>query len=265
MTETREVLSLPPEAIRPNPYQPRRTFDPAELEALADSIRRHGILQPLTVRRRDGAWELVAGERRLRAARLAGLKMVPCVERETDDDTSALLALVENLQRQDLHYLEEAAAIAEYIARAGITQEEAAARLGRSPSALANKLRLLRLSPACREILVNTGLTERHARCLLRLADEEERLRALRHMAEKHLTVAQAEQYVERRLQLLQATPPRRRRTFIMKDVRLFLNSLDRGLRLVRQAGVDAQTERRDTEDAILLTIRIPRQPPKGS
>ena len=265
MTETREVLSLPPEAIRPNPYQPRRTFDPAELEALADSIRRHGILQPLTVRRRDGAWELVAGERRLRAARLAGLKMVPCVERETDDDTSALLALVENLQRQDLHYLEEAAAIAEYIARAGITQEEAAARLGRSPSALANKLRLLRLSPACREILVNTGLTERHARCLLRLTDEEERLRALRHMAEKHLTVAQAEQYVERRLQLLQATPPRRRRTFIMKDVRLFLNSLDRGLRLVRQAGVDAQTERRDTEDAILLTIRIPRQPPKGS
>ena len=265
MSETREVLSLPPEAIRPNPYQPRRTFDPAELEALADSIRRHGILQPLTVRRRDGAWELVAGERRLRAARLAGLKMVPCVERETDDDTSALLALVENLQRQDLHYLEEAAAIAEYIARAGITQEEAAARLGRSPSALANKLRLLRLSPACREILVNTGLTERHARCLLRLTDEEERLRALRHMAEKHLTVAQAEQYVERRLQLLQATPPRRRRTFIMKDVRLFLNSLDRGLRLVRQAGVDAQTERRDTEDAILLTIRIPRQPPKGS
>ena len=265
MTETREVLSLPPEAIRPNPYQPRRTFDPAELEALADSIRRHGILQPLTVRRRDGAWERVAGERRLRAARLAGLKMVPCVERETDDDTSALLALVENLQRQDLHYLEEAAAIAEYIARAGITQEEAAARLGRSPSALANKLRLLRLSPACREILVNTGLTERHARCLLRLTDEEERLRALRHMAEKHLTVAQAEQYVERRLQLLQATPPRRRRTFIMKDVRLFLNSLDRGLRLVRQAGVDAQTERRDTEDAILLTIRIPRQPPKGS
>ena len=265
MSETREVLSLPPEAIRPNPYQPRRTFDPAELEALADSIRRHGILQPLTVRRRDGAWELVAGERRLRAARLAGLKMVPCVERETDDDTSALLALVENLQRQDLHYLEEAAAIAEYIARAGITQEEAAARLGRSPSALANKLRLLRLSPACREILVNTGLMERHARCLLRLTDEEERLRALRHMAEKHLTVAQAEQYVERRLQLLQATPPRRRRTFIMKDVRLFLNSLDRGLRLVRQAGVDAQTERRDTEDAILLTIRIPRQPPKGS
>ena len=265
MTEIREVLSLPPEDIRPNPHQPRRTFDPAELEALAESVRRHGILQPLTVRRRDGGWELVAGERRLRAAQLAGLSTVPCVEREADDADSALLALVENLQRQDLPYLEEAEAIAAYLARTGVTQEEAAARLGRSPSALANKLRLLRLSPDCRRILAQAGLSERHARCLLRLEDEAERLAALRHIAEKRLTVAQAEQYVERRLQRLQATPPRRRKTFILKDVRLFLNSLDRGLRLVRQAGVDAQTERRDTEDAILLTIRIPRQPPRGS
>ena len=265
MTEIREVLSLPPEDIRPNPHQPRRTFDPAELEALAESVRRHGILQPLTVRRRDGGWELVAGERRLRAAQLAGLSTVPCVEREADDADSALLALVENLQRQDLPYLEEAEAIAAYLARTGVTQEEAAARLGRSPSALANKLRLLRLSPECRRLLTEAGLSERHARCLLRLEDEAERLAALRRIIEKHWTVAQAEQYVERRLQRLQATPPRRRKTFILKDVRLFLNSLDRGLRLVRQAGVDAQTERQETEDAILLTIRMPRQPPRGS
>ena len=264
MTETRAVLDLPPESIRPNPRQPRRTFDPAELEALAESVRRHGILQPLTVRRRDGGWELVAGERRLRAAQLAGLPAVPCVEREADDADSALLALVENLQRQDLPYLEEAEAIAAYLARTGVTQEEAAARLGRSPSALANKLRLLRLSPECRRLLAEAGLSERHARCLLRLEDEAERLAALRRIIEKHWTVAQAEQYVERRLQRLQATPPRRRKTFILKDVRLFLNSLDRGVRLVRQAGVDAQAERRDTEDAILLTIRIPKQPGPG-
>ena len=261
MTQERTVLSLPPEAIAPNPHQPRRTFDPAELEALADSIRRYGVLQPLTVRRRGEGWELVAGERRLRAAQMAGLAAVPCVEREADDADSALLALVENLQRQDLPYLEEAEAIAAYLARTGVTQEEAAARLGRSPSSLANKLRLLRLSPECRRVLTEAGLTERHARCLLRLEDESERLRALRHIAKNRLTVAQAEQYVERRLQALQATPPRRRGTFVMKDVRLFLNSLDRGLRLVRQAGVDARTERRDTEDAILLTIRIPRRP----
>ena len=261
MERKERVLTLRVEDIRPNPHQPRQTFDDEGLRELASSIRRHGILQPLTVRSAGGGkWELVAGERRLRAAKLAGLEKVPCIRREADDRESALLALVENLQRRDLHYLEEAAAIAAYIRQTGITQEEAAAQLGRSPSALANKLRLLRLSPACRELLVRNGLTERHARCLLRLEDEEERLAALRHIADKQLNVAQAEQYVDQRLAQLQSTPPKRRRTFILKDVRLFLNSLDRGLRMVREAGVDARTERQETEDAILLTIRIPKQ-----
>ena len=261
MERKERVLTLRVEDIRPNPHQPRQTFDDEGLRELASSIRRHGILQPLTVRSAGGGkWELVAGERRLRAAKLAGLEKVPCIRREADDRESALLALVENLQRRDLHYLEEAAAIAAYIQQAGVTQEEAAAQLGRSPSALANKLRLLRLSPACRELLVRNGLTERHARCLLRLEDEEERLAALRHIADKQLNVAQAEQYVDQRLAQLQSTPPKRRRTFILKDVRLFLNSLDRGLRMVREAGVDARTERQETEDAILLTIRIPKQ-----
>ena len=261
MERRERVLTLRVEDIRPNPYQPRQTFDDEGLRELASSIRRHGILQPLTVRSAGGGkWELVAGERRLRAAKLAGLEKVPCIRREADDRESALLALVENLQRRDLHYLEEAAAIASYIHQTGITQEEAAAQLGRSPSALANKLRLLRLSPSCRELLVQNGLTERHARCLLRLEDEEERLAALRHIADKQLNVAQTEQYIEQRLTQLQSTPPKRRRTFILKDVRLFLNSLDRGLRMVREAGVDARTERQETDDAILLTIRIPKQ-----
>ena len=174
-------------------------------------------------------------------------------------DESALLALIENIQRRDLHYLEEAAAIAAYLRRSGATQEEAAARLGRSPSALANKLRLLRLSPECCRLLVENGLTERHARALLRLEDEEERLDALRHMIRGHLNVAQTEQYIEKRLARLQATPPAGRRIFLLKDVRLFLNSLDRGLRLIREAGVGAESRREDTEDAILLTIRIPK------
>ena len=183
MERKERVLTLRVEDIRPNPHQPRQTFDDEGLRELASSIRRHGILQPLTVRSAGGGkWELVAGERRLRAAKLAGLEKVPCIRREADDRESALLALVENLQRRDLHYLEEAAAIAAYIRQTGITQEEAAAQLGRSPSALANKLRLLRLSPACRELLVRNALTERHARCLLRLEDEEERLAALRHI-----------------------------------------------------------------------------------
>lgn len=259
-TEERRVLRLPVAEIRPNPRQPRRFFDERGLRELAASIRRHGIIQPLTVRRIPQGWELVAGERRLRAAKLAGLETVPCIEAAVDDRESALLALVENLQRRDLHYFEEATAIADYLRQSGVTQEEAASLLGRSPSAVANKLRLLRLSPACREILVRNRLSERHARCLLRLEDEQERLAAARYMAQKELNVAQAEQYIERRLAALQSVPPAGRRTFILKDVRLFLNSLDRGLRLIREAGVDAQSGREETEDAIVLTIRIPKQ-----
>jgi len=260
MEEEKRVLRLPAAEIRPNPRQPRQIFEEAGLRELASSIRRHGILQPLTVRRMPDGWELIAGERRLRAARLVGLETVPCIEASADDRESALLALVENLQRRDLHYFEEAAAIADYLRQSGVTQEEAAAQLGRSPSAVANKLRLLRLSPACREVLISQGLTERHARCLLRLEDEQERLRAVRYIADRHLNVAQAEQYVERRLAALQSTPPAGRRTFIIKDVRLFLNSVDRGLRLIRDAGIDAACGREETEDDILLTIRIPKQ-----
>ena len=254
------VLQLPAGEIRPNPMQPRKTFEERDLEDLAASIRSHGILQPLTVRRTAAGWELVAGERRLRAAKLAGLETVPCLEAEADDRTSALLALVENLQRKDLHYLEEAEAIAAFLHQTGMTQEAAAAQLGMSPPALANKLRLLRLSSACRALLVEHGLTERHARCLLRLEDEGERLTALRRAAAERWNVAQTERYVERRLTALQSTPPAGRRTYIIKDVRLFLNSVDRGLRLIRDAGVDAKTEREETEDNIVLTIRIPKQ-----
>lgn len=261
MGEEKRVLRLGVESIRPNPRQPRRLFDEGALRELAASIRRHGVVQPLVVRRRGDGWELVAGERRLRAARLAGLDAVPCVEAEVDERESALLALVENLQRRDLHYFEEAAAIAGYLRQTGATQEEAAAELGRSASAVANKLRLLRLSPACQALLLEKGLSERHARALLRLEDEEERLTAARRAAERGWNVAQMEQYVERRLQELQSTAPTGRRTYVLKDVRLFLNSVDRGLRIVREAGVEAKCLREDTDEEIVMTIRIPRRP----
>lgn len=203
-----QVRWLPVEQIAPNPHQPRREFAPGPLAELAESIRRHGIIQPLSVRRRDDGWELIAGERRLRAAKLAGLQTVPCLEMQVDEQDSAILALIENIQRRDLHYLEEAAAIAAYLRQSGSTQEEAAALLGRSPSALANKLRLLRLSPDCCRLLTEHDLTERHARALLRLEDEEERLNALHHIIRQHLNVAQTEQYIDKRLSQLQTTPP---------------------------------------------------------
>jgi ParB-like partition proteins len=263
--EARRVLVLPTAELRPNPAQPRRVFDSGALQSLADSIRQHGILQPLTVRRTEAGWELVAGERRLRAAQMAGLREVPCLEAAADDPESALLALVENLQREDLHYLEEAAALAAFLKKTGLSQEETAAKLGRSPSALANKLRLLKLSPECASELLNHGLSERHARALLRLTDESERRAALRHIVSADLNVAQTERYVEQRLRALQTTRPEGRKTYIIKDVRLFLNSVDRGLRLIRDAGVNAESGREETDDEILLTIRIPKQSRAGS
>lgn len=256
----RKVLWLPAAEIRPNPMQPRRTFEETGLRELAESIRRHGILQPLTVRRTAAGWELVAGERRLRAARMAGLRQVPCLVAQVGEEDAALLALIENLQRRDLDYMEEAAAIASLIRRYDLSQQQAAEKLGRSQSAVANKLRLLRLEEPVTAALHRYGLTERHARALLRLGDGEERLQAAEHMGRLGLNVAQAEAYIDRLVAAKQIQPPRRRPTYIIKDVRLFLNSVERGVQLMRGAGVGAQVARQDTDSEICLTVRIPKR-----
>lgn len=254
------VQYIPLGRIRPNPQQPRRSFEEEGLAELAASIRSCGILQPLTVRRAGEGYELVAGERRLRAARIAGLREVPCLVAQVGEEDSALLALMENLQRRDLDCWEEAQAIARLISRYGLSQEEAARRLGRAQPTVANKLRLLRLPEDVRALLRENGLTERHARALLRLQDPEVQRRAAGDMVRRGMNVAQAEAYVEKLLQSAQVTPPRGRSTYIIKDVRLFLNSVDRGLHLMRQAGVDAGWNRQDTDREILLTIRIPKR-----
>lgn len=254
------VQYIPLGRIRPNPQQPRRSFDEEGLAELAASIRSCGILQPLTVRRAGDGYELVAGERRLRAARIAGLREVPCLVAQVGEEDSALLALMENLQLRDLDCWEEAQAIARLISRYGLSQEEAARRLGRAQPTVANKLRLLRLPEDVRALLRENGLTERHARALLRLQDPEVQRRAAGDMVRRGMNVAQAEAYVEKLLQSDQVTPPRGRSTYIIKDVRLFLNSVDRGLHLMRQAGVDAGWNRQDTDREILLTIRIPKR-----
>lgn len=254
------VQYIPLGRIRPNPQQPRRSFDEEGLAELAASIRSCGILQPLTVRRAGEGYELVAGERRLRAARIAGLREVPCLVAQVGEEDSALLALMENLQRRDLDCWEEAQAIARLISRYGLSQEEAARRLGRAQPTVANKLRLLRLPEDVRALLRENGLTERHARALLQLQDPEVQRRAAGDMVRRGMNVAQAEAYVEKLLQSAQVTPPRGRSTYIIKDVRLFLNSVDRGLHLMRQAGVDAGWNRQDTDREILLTIRIPKR-----
>jgi len=257
--ESGRVVFLPVTALSPNPGQPRRDFSPDGLEELANSIREHGILQPLSVRRISGGYELISGERRLRAAQLAGLREVPCIVVVVDGEGSSLLALVENLQRKDLDFLEEATALAKLIQTYGLSQEEAARRIGKSQSAVANKLRLLRLSPEVLTLLRSHGCTERHARSLLRLPDPDCQWEAAQTIVAQNLTVAQSEQLVE---QLLSPPlpAPKKRPTCVIRDVRLFLNTVAHGLTVMKTAGVDAACDRRETEDSILLTIRIPKQ-----
>ena len=254
--DSRRILYLSIDSITPNPNQPRRVFDPQGLEELAASIRSLGILQPLTVRRSADSWELIAGERRLRAAALAGLQEVPCLLVQADGQSSSLLSLVENLQRRDLDFVEEAQALSRLHSVYRLSQEEAARRVGKSQSAVANKLRLLRLPQEVLTTLRDNGFTERHARALLRLENDSRLAEAVEHIVSQRLTVAQTEQYIDA---LLAPPPPRQKTTYIIKDVRLFLNTVTRGLTLMRSAGVDACCDRQDTDETICLTIRIPK------
>ena len=183
--ETGRVVFLPVRSIRPNPAQPRKVFEQTGLQELAASILQHGILQPLSVRRVGTSYELIAGERRLRAAKIAGLEEVPCLLMSMDEGQSGIAALVENLQRRDLDFIEEAEGLSRLMQLGGLSQEQAALRVGKSQSAVANKLRLLRHSPAVLEALRTAGLTERHARALLKLPQEEQKLAAIAVIVER--------------------------------------------------------------------------------
>lgn len=267
LLETTRVTMLSPEVISPNPDQPRRYFDPDGLYELAESIRVHGILQPLSVRRKGGGrYELIAGERRLRAAILCGLDQVPCLVLEVSRESSCLLSLIENLQRRDLDFWEEAKALERLISVYGLSQEEAAAKVGKSPSAVANKLRLLRLPQEALALLRKHGFTERHARALLRLPDPQAQRTGAELVVKEGWTVARTEQYVEEvlrsQVQRKKARPP-----LLIRDVRFFLNSLDHSLAVMRSAGVAAQCHRQEEGEDLLLTIRIPKarsQSPSG-
>ena len=259
------ILYLRTDELQPNPVQPRTVFDEDSLAELAESIRSYGILHPLTVRCRAGRYELVAGERRLRAARLAGLREVPCVLMDVNMEDAGLIALIENLQRRDLDFLEEANGIRQLIRMFGMSQEEAARRLGKSQSAVANKLRILKLPEDLLETLRERGLSERHARALLRLPDDESRRAALGKIIEKDMTVAAAESYIDALLAQKETgeESAEGKRSFVMRDLRLFLNSVTRSLELMRQGGVAADMQKRETPEALILTISIPKG--KGS
>ncbi len=256
------IVQLPVGDIDANPNQPRRLFDDERLSELARSIAEYGVIQPLTVRLHYGRYELVSGERRLRAARMAGLRKVPCIILDVDMEESGLLALVENLQREDLDFIEEARGIENLMRLYGLSQEECARRLGRSQSAVANKLRLLKLPGDVLDALRANGLTERHGRALLRLPDDEARRDALGHITAAGLNVAQTDRYID---SLLAPAPEKaggaRRRSFILKDVRVFLNTVSHSLDVMKKGGIAAGMRQEETEDELIVTISIPKRP----
>lgn len=260
-SERQKIYQISVQKIRPNPSQPRKYFDPKRLEELAESIRQNGLLQPISVRRKaNDSFELIAGERRLKASKMAGLTEVPCIIVECTDRQSAVFSLLENLQRSDLQLFEEAEGLLCLIQQWGMTQEEAAARIGKSQSAIANKLRILRIPPHQRKIIAESGLTERHARALVRIEDTYARQQVLEEIIKKRLNVSQTDKMVARYLETEKEKKKTYKRTFIAKDIRIFINTIDRAIDTMKLAGIPAETKRKETEEYIECVVRIPKE-----
>lgn len=257
-----KISDIPIIKIRPNKAQPRKVFNEEDLNALSQSIAENGILQPLTVRKVSATeYELIAGERRLRASVMAGLRKVPCIVIKCSEKESAVFALLENLQRSDLGMFEEARGVSRLIRRYGLTQQEAAVKLGKTQSTIANKLRLLRLTYEEQEWIENAGLSERHARALLKLGDEGARREALSKIISENLNVQQSENLINL---MLNSSPKNNKKQGIskavIKDVRIFVNTINKAIDTMRLAGIDAQSDKTDTDNFIEYTIRIPKK-----
>lgn len=262
--EVKNISYLSIDSVRPNPYQPRKQFGKGALEELCDSIQQYGVIQPINVRKiSNNNYELVAGERRLRAAVMAGLKEIPAIVININDNDSAVLALIENLQREDLSYMEEAEGYNNLINEHGFTQEELAQKVGKSQSTIANKIRLLRLSPMVKKILSDNSLTERHARALLKLHDEQLQLKVLRHVCERGLNVKKTEELVERAIEKCirheKDKAPERKFTKAIKDIRIFVNTIRQAIDLMKKSGVNAKAAQIDRGEYVEFIIRIPK------
>jgi len=262
--EYKNIMYIPTEYIRPNPYQPRKQFNKAALEELAESIKQYGVLQPINVRKISiNTYELVAGERRLRAATMAGLKEMPAILVNIDDEDSAVIALIENLQREDLTYMEEAEGYNNLLTDHGFTQEELAQKIGKSQSTIANKIRLLKLPPLVKKILADNNLTERHARALLKLHDEQLQLKVLKYVCEKGLNVKRTEELVEKSIQKITApqgaTNTDKKFTRAIKDIRIFVNTIRQAIDFMKKSGVNAKAAQFDRGDYVEFIIRIPK------
>ncbi len=254
----REVITIEINKIKPNPYQPRGTFNKEDIVELANSIKNYGMIQPLTVRKKDGEYELIAGERRLRASKHLGYEEVPAIVKKLNDQETAEIALVENLQRKDLDFLEEAAAYATLLNQFDLTQQELAERLGKSQSAIANKLRILTLSAEVREKLKSPLISERHARALLKIDDRQQQLIIIEEIKNKELTVRETEKLIEKIRK--KAEKEKGKVVTVYKDLRIFTNTLNKTIREMKKTGLEVKVDKKEEEDYIEYRIRLPRK-----
>lgn len=259
---TNNIVQLPLHIIRPNPNQPRHIFDHDSLKELSESIRQYGVIQPVTVRKMfDGTYELVAGERRLKACGLAGMLKIPAIIIDMEDEDSAIVALVENIQRQNLSFMEEANAYQMLLKKHHITQEDLARKLGKTQSAIANKIRLLKLPNVVRELIADNNLTERHARALLRLSSEEKQLYAVKRVIDYSFNVKQTEALIDK---ILKGKIPEEEKeskpSNPMKDIRVFFKTVSRAVSMMNESGIDATAVKDETDLYYEYVIRIPKQ-----
>jgi len=267
--EEKTVIQIPINRVKPNPYQPRRSFDAESIAELASSIKKYGVLQPITVRQlTEGVYELIAGERRLRACLMAGLLKVPAIVTNFSDNDSAVVALIENIQRENLSFMEEAEAFRNLLHNHGYTQEELARQIGKTQSAVANKVRLLKLPAVVREIVKDNCLTERHARALLRLDSCDRQLKALEKITDQNLNVAQTEELIE---EMLTKKITKKTETNALshkkniKDVRIFVNTVRHAVDVMKKNGIDAISTENEYENYYEYIIHIPKNGYPGS